>query len=294
MLVVVIALLVGLAIVALRYPSSRWPLSAAGVIVAAWLLVPLPSGFGFDAHSYWGLDFSDLYRGTQSANGFGVFRYSPAFAEALAPFSALPFTVFLAGWVALSIAALVWLGRGWALAFCAIVPFVPVELVYGNIHLLLAAAIVLGFRYPWTWSLVLLTKVTPGIGLLWFAARREWRNLAIAIGATLAIVAVSAAFAPDLWFQWFASLAGTEDAVSNNHVPIPLAVRLPIAAALVVWAARTDRPWVVPLAAMLALPTIWTNSLSMVVGALSLALATQRPRIGRWAGVPAAAAAATV
>ena len=65
------------------------------------------------------------------------------------------------------------------------------ELAGGNIHLLLAAAIVLGFRWPWTWAIVLLTKITPGIGLLWFVVRREWRDLAIALGATAAIVAVS-------------------------------------------------------------------------------------------------------
>ena len=65
------------------------------------------------------------------------------------------------------------------------------EILIGNIHLLLAAAIVLGFRWPGTWAFVLLTKVTPGVGLLWFAVRREWRSLGIALGATAAIVAVS-------------------------------------------------------------------------------------------------------
>ena len=58
------------------------------------------------------------------------------------------------------------------------------------------------FRWPGTWSFVLLTKVTPGIGLLWFAARREWRNLAIALGVTAAIVAVSMAIDPALWRSW--------------------------------------------------------------------------------------------
>ena len=46
----------------------------------------------------------------------------------------------------------------------------------GNIHLLLGAVIVAGFRWPWLWALPLLTKVTPGVGLLWFALRREWRT----------------------------------------------------------------------------------------------------------------------
>ena len=48
----------------------------------------------------------------------------------------------------------------WLLAL----PPVALELYHGNIHLWIAAAIVLGFRYPWTWAFVLLTKVTPGVG----------------------------------------------------------------------------------------------------------------------------------
>ena len=50
-----------------------------------------------------------------------------------------------------------------------------VELSGGNISLLLAVAMVIGFRWPAAWAFVILTKVTPGIGLLWFAVRRAWR-----------------------------------------------------------------------------------------------------------------------
>ncbi len=72
-------------------------------------------------------------------------------------------------------------------------PPVALELYHGNVHLLMAAAIVLGFRYPVGWSFLLLTKVTPGVGLIWFAVRREWRPLLIALGFTGALVAVSVA-----------------------------------------------------------------------------------------------------
>ena len=75
-------------------------------------------------------------------------------------------------------------------------PFVAVELTGGNIHLLLAAAIVAEFRWPAAWSFVLLTKVTPGIGLLWFAVRREWRPLMIALGATAAIAGLTFIIVP--------------------------------------------------------------------------------------------------
>ena len=55
-----------------------------------------------------------------------------------------------------------------------------------------AAVIVAGFRWPALWAIPLLTKVTPGgIGLLWFAARGEWRHLGIALASTLAIVVVT-------------------------------------------------------------------------------------------------------
>ena len=76
------------------------------------------------------------------------------------------------------------------------------EVAGGNVSLLLAVAIVVGFRWPAAWALVLLTKLTPGIGLLWFAVRREWRSLAIALGATAAIVAVSFVILPDQWRDW--------------------------------------------------------------------------------------------
>jgi hypothetical protein len=64
------------------------------------------------------------------------------------------------------------------------------------------AAVVAGFRWPSAYAFLLPTKVTPGIALLWFVVRREWRNLAIALATTAAIVAVSFVIAPNLWFDW--------------------------------------------------------------------------------------------
>ena len=53
------------------------------------------------------------------------------------------------------------------------------------------------------------SKVTPGIGLLWFLLRREWRSLAIALGTTLAIVVGSFLLAPSAWFDWYSFLRGS-------------------------------------------------------------------------------------
>ena len=137
--------------------------------------------------------------------------------------------------------------------------------------MLLGAAIVAGFRWPALWALPLLTKVSPGVGLLWFALRREWRNLAIAIGATVAISGVSFVVAPDLWFQWVRVL--TEAAKAPDWVfiiPIPFWIRAIAAVAIVSWGALTDRSWTVPVASMLALPILWVNGLSMLVAVIPL------------------------
>ena len=134
----------------------------------------------------------------------------------------------------------------------------------GNIHAFLAVAIVLGFRWPATWAFVLLTKVTPGVGLLWFAVRREWRNLAIALGATAAIVAVSFAIAPSLWAEWIDVLGGRSGASNADlgwswRSRCGPCSRSPPASSI--WAARTDRRWLVPVAAVLAMPVLWPNVL---------------------------------
>ena len=244
-----------------------------GAIVACFVLaVGLGLGVlhtGVDAHAYWAADPFDPYGGTRPAEQDAYF-YAPPFAQLLGPLHLLPWPWFIALWTLLLTAALVWQAGLWTGFVVFLVP-VFAELTVGNIHLLLGAAIVAGFRWPWLWALPLLTKVTPGIGLLWFALRREWRNLAIALGATAAISAVSFAIAPGLWFRWLEVLGAATKAPDWVFiVPIPLWIRMVPAVALVSWGALTDRRWTVPVAAMLALPILWVNGLAMLVAVIPL------------------------
>jgi hypothetical protein len=90
---------------------------------------------------------------------------------------------------------------------------------------------------------------------------------------TALVAALAAIIAPDLWPKWIAYLLDT--GVSPNvgsayWVPIPLLIRLPAAAILVVWGARTDRPWTLPTGAMLALPVLWLVGLAMLTAAFAL------------------------
>jgi hypothetical protein len=259
-----------------RSRTERWLRLAIRALAVAWVvffwiwLIGFQSTFiEVDAEAYWGLDLATIYQGVQLGDQ-DAFLYSPVVAWLFLPFSALPYEVFYALLATVNLAALVWL-LGWELAALSLF-LVPVsnEVARGNVHLLLAAAVVLGFRYPATWAWVLLTKVTPGIGLLWFAFRRQWRNLAIAAGATAAITAVSFVIAPDLWQRWFALLAGNVEATRPSVLEIPVLPRLALAAGLLALGVWRDRPAIVPVAAMLALPAIWVNSLSMLVAVIPL------------------------
>ena len=185
--------------------------------------------------------------------------------------------MFVAAWTVLLLAAVFFL-TGPRLLLLGLV-LGAMEIAGGNISLLLTLAIVAGFRYPWTWAFVILTKITPGIGLLWFVLRREWRQLGIALGATAAIVAVSYLLMPGAWADWIALLAAnTGKGGTWAAVPIPLVIRVPIGVLLLIWGAPRNQRWVVPIAAMLALPALWYGSLSMVLGVIPLTTPEERRR----------------
>lgn len=219
--------------------------------IALTLIFYIPRIHGSDAFQWYSADLGNLY-GASVLND-GGYVYAPPFAQLLEPFRAMPWEAFLLTVVIGSLVCAVYLLGPWItlLLMAGQLPAMYLELTLAEINFPVAVAIWVGLRYPAIWAVVLLTKLTPGIGLLWFAVRREWRNLAIALGATLAIVAVSALIAPSLWVEWFGFLAGNVEQADAIKV-LPLPVRVAAAIGLVVWGARTDRPWVVPLAAVFA------------------------------------------
>ena len=243
---------------------------ALGWIMFFWLwLVGAQSSFGeVDAEAYWGFTLDELYRDVQLGDQDAF--CSPVVAYLFLPFSALPWEVFYAipgggqpGRAGVDPAA----GAGGAVALPG-----PVsnEMARGNIHILIAAAIVLGFRYYGAWAWVILTKVTPGIGVLWFGVRREWRSLAIALGVTGAIVAVSFVLTPGLWFRWLEVLTASVEITRPSVIEIPVLPRLAVAAILIAIAAHRSWYALVPVACLLALPAIWVNSLAMLVAVVPL------------------------
>ncbi len=229
-------------------------------------------GTGQDARCYWQATLANPYLHSDWNDPI-AYVYSPAFLQLVSPLTALPWQAFMAAWTAILVLAVRFLTGPRLLAAGLLFPFAAMEVAGGNVSLLLAVAIVIGFRWPAAWAIVLLTKITPGIGLLWFAVRREWQSLAVALGATAAIALVSVVLLPDQWRTWVDVVIRNVAAGKGGtwaSVPVPLWIRMPLAVALVVWGARTDRRWTVPVASMLALPALWYGGISMLLAVIPL------------------------
>jgi len=236
----------------------------------------------FDLWAYWSTRYEVDYTWARPGNS-GAFLYSPAFAHLITPLAALPLPVFMAVWTALLAAVLYWLA-GWRAFFLGALAPVAMSIAIGQLDLLMAAAIVVGFRWPAAWVLPILSKVTPGIGLLWFAARGEWRSLLTALGVTLCVVLLSFAIDPRAWLGWVDMLLRFEvpTAAAGVYLPVPLWIRLPLVALLIIWGARTDRRWTLPVAITFSLPTVWLNTPTILIAILPLLERGADTPAGRW------------
>ena len=266
-----------------RRDVRRVVLVVALVLAAGAYIRFMADIFRGDAYGYWESIRRDVLYITALDTAPHGYLYSPAFIQILWPLFALPWEIFYGIWLGLLTVTLLWLARPWL----SIAIFAPVFLTFGislllvprhslasgNIYLFMGLAVVAGFRWPSTYAFLLLTKITPGIGLLWFVVRREWRNLAIALGTTAVIVAVSFVFSSNLWFDWVTVIRNNssygEPAFAIHF--LPLIPRLAIAVVLTVVAAHYDARWVLPIATLLALPYIADTGLIMLVCVAPLA-----------------------
>jgi hypothetical protein len=263
-----------------------WVAAAALAALAVVLAVLLPEHglpwLAWDSHTYWEAARAvDPYENARVGD-IGAYLYSPAFLQLLVPAVLLPWPIFLYLWAAATV-AVAWrllarrgLPRRWLVPLAALA---FLDVWAGNINVFIAAAVVLGLRWPGAWSFLALTKVSPGLGVVWFAARGEWRHLATAVGVTVAIATISALLDPDAWRTWISVL------ISNNQVenlsgdlPIMAAIRFPVALALAWWGGRSDRPWVMPIAVLLLLPVIWPNGFAILIGCAALVRLPQSSR----------------
>ena len=249
--------------------------------VATMLTIPAvmsDRGFMFlawDSHAYWeALRSPEPYAGA-AVGVIGSFLYPPPFLQVLAPLGQLPWPLFLFGWTAALTTVAVALVRRVPRRYRALWPFLYIlagtDIYAGNINLFIAYGVVLGLTIPVAWAGIALTKVTPGLGALWLAFRGHWADFGFALLATAVIAVLSFSADTALWGDWL-SVVFNENPVGGYAftIPVPLFVRLPIAILVLWWAARSDRPWLVPVACILALPVIWLNGLSLLVGSAAI------------------------
>ena len=235
-----------------------------------------------DEHAYWLagqrlLAGEPLYDPSATSTTPFAYWYPPIVAQVMAPISAvLPSFVFSAAWTVLMLGCLWWLaGRNVlaALAICAFPP-VAVELWFRNVHLILAALLVLAIRRWGGWfSVGAAIKLAPGIGLVYLAIKGRWREAGIAFGFGAALLAVSLLLSPDAWRQFADVMLARGPADASAFFPIPYLARAIGAVVLLVIAVRLDPRWGEPLlvvAVVVALPTLWFTALSTLVAIVPL------------------------
>jgi hypothetical protein len=232
---------------------------------------------GLDSHVYWATAHrSDLY--SERPGVLDAYLYSPVFSMLVWPLAKLPWAAFQAVWMAAEAAAFAWLlkplGLRWGFpAFC----FCMLEIAVGNIYAFLAVVAAVGLRYPAAWALPLLTKITPGLGPIWYAARRDWRSLTVSLAVTAILAAVSFVIAPHDWLGWFRFLTNHQ---GENQLFLP--VRAVSAILLTVLAARRNLVWVIAPAMLLANPMVFHSlmALTMLAALPRLLIEPQRTSRG--------------
>lgn len=174
-----------------------------------------------------------------------AFHYVPPVAQLLAPVTAVLAAVpFLIVFRAVLLLALWDLAGRRMLDMLAMLAFVPLaySLRVENVEILMAVAVVYGLaRWPWAFLVGGLVKVSPGLGLVYLALQRRWRDVVVSAVLGAAIVAVSYVLAPDLWRDWLQAITGRSDVIGNSIVPLPYSVRAIAGFVLTLVAGRIGR-----------------------------------------------------
>lgn len=100
--------------------------------------------------------------------------------------------------------------------------------------------------------------------------------------ATLAIVLLTVPFTFTAWHEWIGVLTGRNLGVADAQASIPFLPRAGLAVGIVAYAGRTDRLWLVPIAAAIGVPI--PNDAHWTMALASIRLALRRPTAGGEAG----------
>jgi hypothetical protein len=225
-----------------------------------------------DAVAYWLAGTStNLYPADWSAVAPGYLFYPPPIAQLSRLIQPIGWQVFIVLWMLLVFASFWYCARRLSLLlvvigipyYLGIGPDAPATFLsyalLGNAQWPLAAAVILAIDRPPLWAVLFVTKVSTAIGWWWHVFRAEWRAAALGAAATVLLIAVSVLLGPDLWAQFigFAIRNGDFANPPMPLFPVPFLVRVATGGALLLWGARTNRAWTVPMACGWALPALY-------------------------------------
>jgi Glycosyltransferase family 87 len=167
-----------------------------------------------------------------------AYHYPPPLAQLLAPLTAVvPVLAYILVYRAAMLLALWELAGRRMLVLLAMLAFLPLAyaLRVENVEIFMALAIVVGLRrWPWLFAIGAIVKVSPGLGIVYLAMRRQWRDVLVASVVGMAIVGISVALDPELWRQSLDAISGRGSMVGNSLIPVPYAVRVVAGFALAV------------------------------------------------------------
>ncbi len=184
-----------------------------------------------DEHAYWLaahrlLDGAPLYDPSATPVTPYAYWYPPVVAQVLAPVAlVLPSLWFTAAWTLLLLGCLLWLADRQVLVALAMVAFPPVavEFWFRNVHLVLAVLLVLGIRRSGSmFSVGAGIKLSPGLGLVWLAAKGRWRAAFMAAVVGCVILVVSVALSPGAWADWIGIATGRGPGDVASFIPLAL------------------------------------------------------------------------
>ena len=99
---------------------------------------------------------------------------------------------------------------------------VAVELWFLNVHLVLAALVVLGLRrWPWAFAIGAAIKLAPGLGILYLAAPSALARRGDRGSVGLVILAVSVALGPTAWSGFIATVQARGPGDISGLLPVP-------------------------------------------------------------------------
>jgi hypothetical protein len=240
-----------------------------------------------DEHAYWVaaqrlIAGQALYDPSAVPGTPYAYWYPPPLAQVLAPLTlVLPDLAFSLGWTVLLAGCLLWLADRRILVALAMIAFLPVavELWYRNVHLLLAALVVVALRRtPYAWIPAAAIKVTPALGVLYLVASRRYRDALLVSIAGAAVLAISVALSPGAWSQFFTDVISMGSSSGASILPIPFSIRFASAVVLALVGGRAGGrrgESILVVALVLGNPTLWATAFSLLVALVPI---WSRPR----------------